>query len=205
MSKGSVYIATNAFLPDLVKIGRSSDPAARMIELSGASGVPGRFELAHAVEVADMRAVEIAMHRRFAARRVAGSEFFRMGVGEAKAALNRTALWSSPRLRVFALPLAAPTRLARLAAASLLLAALAAAFGQDISEPRAKVLLAVSALVVAASATGGPPRPAKRPAGKRSGKARPAARVRWTGRERLSLVLGVTIALGVFGHQHGLV
>jgi len=207
MTKGSVYIATNAYLPDLVKIGRSRDPEGRMVELSGASGVPGRFELAHAVTVSDMCAVELAIHRRLAARRVPGSEFFRIGVRDARALLNRTAFWHGARLSASSLIRRAPVRLWGLA-----VAAVAVCWGLTASDrlfaghSAAPVLLVLSALVLAASVTGGRSRPSARtPARRRATGGRAVRTRRWARTEAPALILGVALAMGVIGHRYGLI
>ena len=197
---GSVYIATNEYLPDLVKIGRSADPERRMLELSGSAGVPGTFRLAHAVRVADMIDVEARMHRRFATRRVQGSEFFRLTVKEAKVGLARTAFRSR-----FLPPVkrrARPRRPARPAAAPLLLslavsvvAAYATAAGAGLAGFLAALASFALFVVLAARfnrrATGG------RAPGRRS------PRRRWNRREVIALALGITIAFGLFVRLNG--
>ncbi len=200
---GSVYIATNAYLPDLVKIGRSADPARRMIELSGAAGVPGSFTLAHAVKVADMHEVEARMHRRFAARRVAGSEFFKLSVAEAKVGLARVAFRARFMPRVTRPP-ARGARRGRPPAAGLLVslagscgAAYATAQGAGLAGFAATLALFAAFLAFAAryNALAAKRPPARKPARR----AAPAAR-RWSRHEMIALLIGVTIALGLFVH-----
>lgn len=212
---GSVYIATNEYLPDLVKIGRSKDPAQRMIALSQASGVPGSFVLAHAVEVADMREVEARMHERFAARRVEGSEFFRVGVGEARAALDRMAAWPWPLRRVFGTPSTArratpwPLRAARAllrmpgarprctVAAVFFVGLFVALDAADVAVRQAGGLafLATCAFALALRTA---PRRARGRRKRAAGRAR-----RWSAAEMISLLVGVTIALGLLVQRHG--
>lgn len=205
---GSVYIATNEYLPDLVKIGRSADPARRMLELSGSAGVPGTFKLAHAVRVADMYDVEARMHRRFAARRVKGSEFFRMTVGEAKVGLARVAFRSRFLPPVTRRP-SRGVRAGRPASAPLLLAlaacggaAYATAAGAGLTGFAALLAFFGVFLVLAARYNRhAPKRPARRKGGIRL---LPAGRPkRWTRREMIALALGVTIALGLFVRLNG--
>lgn len=205
---GSVYIATNTYLPDLIKIGRSKDPAQRMIELSGASGVPGSFVLAYHVRVGDMAAIEGAMHRRFAARRVRGSEFFRMSAREARRELDKMAsrertvrLLSSifvPQVARLPWPFRMMRALAARPAALLVLVALAGlvagveAMRQGAEAP-GMALLAAGGGTLLVFGRGGPR------------KRRRARRGRWSMAEMIALIVGVTVALGFFVQRHGVV
>ncbi|GAB5373980.1 MAG: hypothetical protein AcusKO_04420 [Acuticoccus sp.] len=177
---GWVYIAVNDHLPDLIKIGRSADPARRMVELSGASGVPGSFVVAHTVRVADMRATEAQMHRRFAAHRVRGSEFFRMGVREARRALDRAARRSALRLVLHDWLTGGLWRGLAAGTAAVLVAL--GAMGLETSRLALAGLLA--ALLFAGALRGG-----RTPAP-------PPARRGWAG-EAVAMALGIVLAAGV--------
>ena len=62
-----VYIFANPAMPDYIKIGRTSrdEVEKRLKELSNPSGVPVPFECLYAVEVADAKKVEDAIHEAF--------------------------------------------------------------------------------------------------------------------------------------------
>jgi hypothetical protein len=60
-----VYLLTNPTMPDLVKIGRTTDLESRLRQLSTHSGVPVPFECFYACEVADSVKVEKALHDAF--------------------------------------------------------------------------------------------------------------------------------------------
>lgn len=178
---GWVYIAVNDHLPDLIKIGRSADPARRMVELSGASGVPGAFVVAHTVRVADMRATEAEMHRRFAAHRVRGSEFFRMGVREARRALDRAARRSAVRLFLHDALTGGLWRGLAAGTAAVLVAL--GAMGLETSRLALAGLLA--ALLLAGALRGG-----------RAAVAAPVPRRGWAG-EAVAMALGIILAAGL--------
>lgn len=57
-----VYILTNPSIPDLVKIGKTTNIKKRMRSLSGPSGVPLPFECYYCCEVKNMREVEKRLH-----------------------------------------------------------------------------------------------------------------------------------------------
>lgn len=86
---GYVYLALVPSSPGLVKIGRTErTPEERLQELY-TTGVPFKLELAHALYVSDMVAVENALHKRFAhARENPNREFFRVKLQLAIDALN---------------------------------------------------------------------------------------------------------------------
>jgi hypothetical protein len=77
---GYLYVLVNPAMPGLIKIGRTSrQPATRVSELSGATGVPVPFVLLYDVRVADAVAGERYVHQLLEERgaRVAGNrEFF---------------------------------------------------------------------------------------------------------------------------------
>lgn len=97
---GWVYVLTNrALKEDLVKIGRTiRTPKERAAELSANTAVPLPFEVAHAVFVKDCYAVERAVHRQLARRRVhKGREFFAVSASDAIRAVDLAAM--RPRRR----------------------------------------------------------------------------------------------------------
>lgn len=64
MAEGYVYVLSNAAMHQLVKVGKTTtDPATRMAQLSSATGVPTKFELAKAYQVSDCDAAEAFAHR----------------------------------------------------------------------------------------------------------------------------------------------
>ncbi len=74
-----VYLLTNPVMPDLVKIGRTSNLEERLRSLSTHSGVPVPFEVFYACEVADSVKVERQIHEGFGDHRVNPKrEFFRI-------------------------------------------------------------------------------------------------------------------------------
>jgi hypothetical protein len=88
-----VYLLTNPSMPDLVKIGRTTDLEARLRQLSTHSGVPVPFECFFACEVADSAKVERALHDAFGDHRINSKrEFFRFNPDRAVAILELVAL-----------------------------------------------------------------------------------------------------------------
>lgn len=68
MTAGFLYILTNPSMPGLVKVGKTvRDPRTRVRELSGATGVPTPFELAHVEAFDDCHAAERRVHAALAA------------------------------------------------------------------------------------------------------------------------------------------
>ena len=57
-----VYILTNPSIPDLVKIGKTTNIKKKMRSLSGPSGVPLPFECYYCCEVKNMEEVEKRLH-----------------------------------------------------------------------------------------------------------------------------------------------
>lgn len=84
MINGHIYIATNAGLAGLVKIGFTTQaPAQRIAQFS--TGAPHPFELAYSAPVTNPRRIEQAVHAHLAPKRVnRGREFFAVTVEEAK-------------------------------------------------------------------------------------------------------------------------
>ncbi len=74
---GIIYILTNEAMPGYIKIGKTSDLASRVKDLSRATGVPLPFEVFYAAEVDDVDFVEKQIHEAFGRTRVAPNrEFF---------------------------------------------------------------------------------------------------------------------------------
>lgn len=60
---GWIYVLTNQTMPDLVKVGlTTSSPEQRTKELSSATGVASKFEIAASLEVSDVSAAEKKAH-----------------------------------------------------------------------------------------------------------------------------------------------
>lgn len=74
-----VYILTNEAMPDLIKIGLTTDSVeTRMTQLSSHSGVPFPFECYFAAEVEDCVKLEKLLHQLFSEARVNPKrEFFK--------------------------------------------------------------------------------------------------------------------------------
>ena len=88
-----VYLLTNPTMPDLVKIGRTTDLESRLRSLSTHTGVPVPFECFYACEVADSVKVERALHDAFGDHRINPKrEFFRLNPDRAVAILELVAL-----------------------------------------------------------------------------------------------------------------
>ena len=74
-----IYILTNRVIPDLVKIGRTTNLEERVRSLSAHSGVPVPFEVYYACEVTDSVKVEKHLLEAFGDHRVNPKrEFFRI-------------------------------------------------------------------------------------------------------------------------------
>ena len=74
-----VYILTNPVIPDLVKVGRTTNLEERVRSLSSHSGVPVPFEVYYACVVNDSSKVEKHIHDGFGDHRVnPRREFFRI-------------------------------------------------------------------------------------------------------------------------------
>jgi hypothetical protein len=77
--KEIVYILTNPTIPDLIKIGRTTNLEDRLRNLSSHSGVPIPFEVFYACQVDDAVKVERHIHEGFGDHRVNPKrEFFRV-------------------------------------------------------------------------------------------------------------------------------
>ncbi len=88
---GIVYCLENPAMPDLVKIGKTTNLERRLRELDRHTGVPVPFECVMAVEVDDAGKVEQLLHEVFDAQRIRKNrEFFRVGVEHVRAAMQLT-------------------------------------------------------------------------------------------------------------------
>jgi hypothetical protein len=89
--EGVVYVLTNEAMPNMIKIGRTSDERVekRVAELNRATGVPLPFRVAVARTVHDAIQVEAALHTAFAPDRVnPAREFFAIDAYRAVAIIN---------------------------------------------------------------------------------------------------------------------
>ena len=78
MSKGIIYVLTNPAMPDLVKIGKTTNLEQRLSSLYS-TGVPLPFECIYAKEVEDMDFVETKLHAAFDSKRLNNRrEFFKI-------------------------------------------------------------------------------------------------------------------------------
>jgi len=76
---GFIYVLTNPTIPDLVKIGKTTNLEERVKQLSSHSGVPVPFEVYYSCEVSDPHKVEKHLHDGFGDHRVNPKrEFFRI-------------------------------------------------------------------------------------------------------------------------------
>ena len=88
-----IYILTNPVLPDLIKIGRTTNLEERMRSLSSHSGVPVPFECYYACEVKDAQDVERRLHGAFGDNRINPKrEFFRINPERVKMILEALSL-----------------------------------------------------------------------------------------------------------------
>ena len=88
-----VYILTNPTIPDLVKIGRTTDLDERLRSLSSHSGVPVPFECYYCCEVEDGADIEKRLHFGLGDHRINPKrEFFRINPERAKMLLEGWAL-----------------------------------------------------------------------------------------------------------------
>jgi len=78
MSKGIIYVLTNPAMPDLIKIGKTTNLDQRLSSLYS-TGVPLPFECIYAKEVEDMDFVETKLHAAFDSKRLNNRrEFFKI-------------------------------------------------------------------------------------------------------------------------------
>lgn len=83
MSHGFVYLARNASMPGLYKIGSTSNsPTFRIRQLSSSTSVPSPFELMGYCEIEIPRNFEAQLHKDYAEyRNSKNREFFRLSDG----------------------------------------------------------------------------------------------------------------------------
>ena len=89
-SPGIIYVLTNPSMPDLVKIGRTSqgDVSSRISQLY-TTGVPLPFDCVRAVSVNDAIGVEKALHKAFEPNRLnQNREFFEISVEQVTSLLD---------------------------------------------------------------------------------------------------------------------
>lgn len=87
---GWVYLLTNEYMPGVVKVGRTSrHPQARADELSGETGVPGRYVVAECWKVRNEYHAEDRAHRVLRRYRLRGSEHFKIPTEVAIEKINR--------------------------------------------------------------------------------------------------------------------
>ncbi len=88
--QGAVYVLTNPYMPDIVKIGATQDSVEnRCKTISKATGVPTPFEVEYECTVADCYKVEKALQAAFAPLRVNNNrEFFKVTTSQVIAILQ---------------------------------------------------------------------------------------------------------------------
>jgi hypothetical protein len=86
-----VYILTNPAIPELVKIGyTSNDPYTRAGQVSRGTGVPVEYEVAWAYKCYKGERIEKEVHKYFKKQRVNPTrEFFKVTLEEAKQAIEQ--------------------------------------------------------------------------------------------------------------------
>ena len=90
-NSGIIYVLTNPAMPDIVKIGKTTDIEQRIKDLSRPTGVPLPFDCVRAVKVDNMNQAETALHRAFGPNRVNPNprkEFFKIEPEQAIAILE---------------------------------------------------------------------------------------------------------------------
>jgi len=82
---GTIYVASNADMPGLLKIGYTTrDPKTRVMELGAVTGVPSHFKLLWTMPVERFaKEIEGLVHSKLGPKR-AGKEFFRVSLEDAK-------------------------------------------------------------------------------------------------------------------------
>lgn len=90
MKKGYIYIMTNEFMPNIIKIGKTTDLQKRLNDLYKTS-VPAPFQLEYAVEVEDCDKIERLIHDDYDKDRINPKrEFFKLEVENAISMLKLT-------------------------------------------------------------------------------------------------------------------
>ena len=94
---GTIYIASNADMPGLLKIGYTTrDPKTRVMELGAVTGVPSYFKLRWTMPVERFpREIEGLVHSKLRPKR-AGKEFFRVSLEDAQDACRSAYLAVDP-------------------------------------------------------------------------------------------------------------
>ncbi len=84
-----VYILTNSIMPDLIKIGHTTDLEKRVKDLSSHAGVPVAFECYYCCVVEDMKDIEKRLHIGLGDHRINPKrEFFRINPERVKMLLE---------------------------------------------------------------------------------------------------------------------
>ena len=100
---GIVYVLTNAAMPGLIKIGKTSGDVADRIRQLDRTETPLPFECFYAAEVADAEKVEKAIHEAFGDHRVRKNrEFFKLSPDRPKAIIELLCIKNvTPGIEVF--------------------------------------------------------------------------------------------------------
>jgi hypothetical protein len=86
---GIIYVLTNAAMPGLIKIGKTSGDVADRIKQLDTTSLPLPFECFYAAEVADVDKVERAIHEAFGDHRIRKNrEFFKISPDKPKAIID---------------------------------------------------------------------------------------------------------------------
>ncbi len=92
-SKGYLYVLSNPAMPGILKIGYTTrSPQVRCDEISKGTGVPGKFNVAHAVQVIDSPGAEKWVHQQLRAYRYSRDrEFFKLDLAHAQMVIDAAA------------------------------------------------------------------------------------------------------------------
>lgn len=87
---GFCYIAINASMPNMLKIGKTTKhPLERVKELSAPTGIPTSFQVAYYQQTDDIDETERRMHDKFDSKRVTDNrEFFHVSLFKAATFLD---------------------------------------------------------------------------------------------------------------------
>ena len=78
-----IYLLSNASMPGILKVGRTTqDPRKRAEELSGSTGVPTPFSVAYALEVADATSFESLKGKTYASKDAATAVLLALELAE---------------------------------------------------------------------------------------------------------------------------
>lgn len=87
---GFVYVLTNGYMPNIVKIGATSNnPYVRCNQISRHEGVPGDFCVAAFLQTDDIYGIESEVHFLLRNLRLSKKEFFCVSVEQAVKVLGR--------------------------------------------------------------------------------------------------------------------